>query len=146
MAGDDFTPLTSADHWLGWLGDDPARTLRDAIERSLQQQVPKATLNWVRLGPTPHFLTGGRRDPADEGKVIVTRAALAVTFDLEVDDGAGQIERLAGSYSWVAAGLDEGEGGRLDRVFFDLGASLDEARAALQARIYEIDAEREPDA
>ena len=79
---DDFSSLTTSDHWLGWLGDDPARAVRSEIEDILRQQVPTARLVWVRLLEKPYYLTGGRKLPEDPGKIIVTRAGLAVPFEL----------------------------------------------------------------
>ncbi|MCH9686541.1 MAG: hypothetical protein K0V04_34225 [Deltaproteobacteria bacterium] len=137
---DDFTPLTSPDHWLGWLGDDPAKAVRDAIESILQQQVATSSLQWIRIHPDPHFLTGGRRDPDDAGKVIVVRAALAVAFTLAVGDGEGQVHELTGCFSWVAGGLDADA--RVDRTHFDLDMDLAAAGEALQERIYALDGEQ----
>lgn len=137
---DDLTAISEADHWLGWLGDDPGQAIRDAIERGLRQQVAEAELVWLRFGPDPHFLTGGRRDPDNDGKVIVTRSGLAVAFELEVDDGAGSRHQLRGCFSWVVGGLDEGEE-RDDRVFFELDTDLSVAREALEQRLYELDEE-----
>jgi hypothetical protein len=79
---DDFTPLTSSDHWLGWLGDDPAQAVRGKIEGILREQVSTARLEWIRLLGEPYYLTGGRRMPDETSKIIVTRAALAVSFEL----------------------------------------------------------------
>lgn len=114
---DDFSPLTKPDHYLGWLGDDPARAVRGEIEHSLQQQVPTAALRWVCLQGEPYFLTGGRRPPDDPDRLILTRAALAVSFELEVD-ASEKTEQLRGVFSWVAAGLDAE---RRDRTYLDLG-------------------------
>ena len=122
---------------MGWLGDDPAKAVRDALQKVLQDQVPDARLNWVRLQDEPYFLTGGRRSETDDNKVTVVRAGLAVGFELEVDDGAGNLERLQGMFSWVAAGLDT-VGDRVDRTFFDLGMDLPTASSALDSRIYEL--------
>jgi hypothetical protein len=137
---DDFTPLTSCDHWLGWLGDDPAVAVRGEIESILRQQVATAVLDWVRLLGEPYFLTGGRRIPDDPSKIIVTRAALAVAFELQVRS-ASRTDRLQGVFSWVAAGLD---GARRDRVWFDLNAEMAWASEQLETRIYELDAPVEP--
>lgn len=138
---DDLRALTQPDHWMGWLGDDPAQAVRDAVSEVLRAQVPTASLVWLRLHDEPHFLTGGRRSEQDENKIVVVRAALAVGFDLEVDDGQGSVEQLTGVFSWVAAGLDTADG-RVDRTFFDLDMTLADGGEALQQRIYEIDAER----
>ncbi|MFB7371985.1 hypothetical protein ACFC0D_19320 [Streptomyces sp. NPDC056222] len=81
---DDFSKLTDPDHWLGWLGDDPARAVREGIEESLRAQVADAVVEWVKVLETPRFLTGGRPRSEDEQVIQVTRAALAVPFALSV--------------------------------------------------------------
>lgn len=136
---DDLRALTEANHWMGWLGEAPAQAVRAGVERLLQKQVETAELRWLRLHQEPCFLTGGRRSE-DEASIIVVRAALAVGFDLEVDDGHGRLERLSGVFSWVAAGLDTDDA-RRDRTYLDLDMDLATASTALESRIYEIDAE-----
>jgi hypothetical protein len=137
---DDLTPLTASGHWLDWLGDNPAQALRDEIEGVLRRQVPTAALKWIRLLDKPYFLTGGRKLPDDPGRIVVTRAALVVPFELQVRS-AGGVDTLRGAFSWVAAGLD---GERNDRVYLDLDAELDWAAEQLAIRIYELDAPAEP--
>ncbi len=140
---DDFSRLDPTQHWLGWLGDDPARALRDAAERMLESQVAGARVEWMQLVDSPHYLTGGRR--TDDGKkLLVTRAALAAPFVLSVRDPSGDVEELRGVLSWVACGLDGGE--RRDRTFLDLRVDFAWAQEQLQARIYEIDRTYEHDA
>jgi hypothetical protein len=134
---DDFTPLTGSNHWLGWLGDDPAAAVRDEIESILRKQVATSTVEWIRLVGEPYFLTGGRKIPEEPSKMIVTRAALAVAFELEVRADE-HVEQLAGVFSWVAIRLD---GERRDRIHFDLNADLEWASDQLKARLYEMDAE-----
>lgn len=139
MSGtDDFSVLTQPDHWLGWLGDDPAKSVRDALEQILRSQVATAKLRWVRLKGEPRLLTGGARAEDNPGKIVVARAALAVSFELEVDDGEDNVEHLAGTFSWVAGHLDVADG-RRDQTFFDLGVDIDEAAEQLEDRIYAID-------
>ncbi|MCU0492188.1 MAG: hypothetical protein MUD01_11400 [Chloroflexaceae bacterium] len=129
---DDLTPLTESKHWLGWLGDDPTQALREEIEHMLQRQVPTARLEWLRLTGEPAFLTGGRRRPDDETKIIVIRAALAVPFVLLVRS-EGRADELQGVFSWVATGLDDE---RHDRAFLDLDAAMDWATDMLKTRMY----------
>ncbi|GIH96784.1 hypothetical protein ACFFMN_14840 [Planobispora siamensis] len=135
---DDFTPLTDPDHWLGWLGDDPAEEVRASIAQIPDEQVPGSTLEWVKVLDPPEFLTGGRRDPEDPDKVLVVRAALALPFALSVCPPEGERSVLQGVFSWVAAGLDRPDG-RRDRVWFDLGTDLQEAAELLRDRIYSLD-------
>jgi hypothetical protein len=137
---DDFTPLTTCNHWLGWLGADPTQEVRDSIERMLREQVPSAKLNWIRLLGEPYFLTGGRRIAEEPSKIIATRAALAVAFELQVSADHG-VETLTGVFSWVAAALDGAN--RRDRSYFDINAEMPWASDQLNARIYELDAESE---
>ena len=132
---DDFTHLTSPDHWLGWLGDDPAQMVRDAIERGLQKQVPTARLEWVHLIGDAKFLTGGKKIPDEPTKMIATRAGLAVEFELEVSSDEGT-EQLSGVFSWAARGLD---GERHDRTYCDLDVDMEWAAEILRSRIYDWD-------
>src|SRR5258707_619513 len=69
---DDFTKLTEPDHWLGWLGEDPAATLRKSIAGELSDQVAGAVLTWIKVLETPRFLTAGRPDPDSPEQLVVT--------------------------------------------------------------------------
>ena len=139
---DDFSALDASQHWLGWLGEDPAKALRDAVEGMLDAQVAGARVEWMQITETPHYLTGGKR--TDDGKRLqVTRAGLAAPFRLAVRDPSGSVEELHGIASWVAAGLDGKE--RRDRTFLDLHRDLEWGRPQLEARIYEIDRSTEND-
>lgn len=131
-AMNDLTLLTTSDRWLGWLGDDPAQAVYSGIEGLLRQQVSTAKLDWLRLLDNPYFLTCGRRTLGSPEKLIVTRAALAVPFELEVES-AGETDRLRGVFSWVASGLDEE---RHDQLYFDLDVEFAWASEQLLARIY----------
>jgi len=135
---DDLRALTQPDHWMGWLGDDPGKAVRDMLETTLRDQVAEAKLLWVHLQDEPHFLTGGRPVPDDDTKITVVRAGLAVGFELAVDDGAGNVEELQGVFSWVATGLDTADA-RRDQTYFDLGADLAAAREELETRIYTLE-------
>ncbi|WP_412542550.1 hypothetical protein R8Z50_08675 [Longispora sp. K20-0274] len=139
---DDFGALTDRDHWLGWMGEDPAAAVRAAIGTMLADQNPTAELMWLRLVGDPYFLTGGRRLPEDPDRVVPTRAALAVGFELCVASSEA-VGELRGVFSWVAAGLDEEAGGppRRDRTYLDLDEELPRAAELLDQRIYELDEE-----
>lgn len=114
----DLTLLTSTDHWLGWLGDDPAQAVYKEIEGLLRQQASTAKLGSLKLLEEPYFLTAGRKVPESPQQIIVTRAAFAIPFELEVES-EGKSDRLRGVFSWVASGLD---GERCDQLHFDLDA------------------------
>ncbi|MGW0796474.1 hypothetical protein [Streptomyces sp. NPDC002692] len=135
---DDFSRLTDPDHWLGWLGDDPAAAVREGIEESLRAQVADAVVEWVKILEAPRFLTGGRRHTEDEQVMLVTRAGLAAAFALSVRSTQHGRSTLLGVFSWVAAHLSEPQG-RKDRTWFDLGVGLDWAGERLGERIYELD-------
>ena len=130
---DDFTYLTEADHWLDWLGEDPAAGIRESVLDVLREQVPDASLRWMKIVAEPRFLTAGRPQPDDPDKLVVTRAALAVSFALGVDSPGDRYEILWGVYSLAVVGLDEPEG--RSRVWFDLWTDLDEAEELLPERI-----------
>ncbi|MEU3607956.1 hypothetical protein AB0E83_21275 [Streptomyces sp. NPDC035033] len=135
---DDFGKLTDPDHWLGWLGDDPAAAVRRGIEESLRAQVADAVVEWVKILETPRFLTGGRRHSEDEQAVLVTRAALAAPFALSVRTAQHGRSVLMGVFSWAAVNLAP-PGVRKDRHWFDLGVGLDWAAEQLRERIYAVD-------
>jgi hypothetical protein len=106
--------------------------VRSEIEGLLRQQAPTAKLEWLRLLEKPYFLTAGRKAPDSPQQLIVTRAAFAVPFELEVE-AEGKSDRLRGVFSWVASGLDEE---RHDQLYFDLDVELAWASEQLLSRIY----------
>ncbi|WP_426501606.1 hypothetical protein [Streptomyces sp. D54] len=137
---DDFSKLTEPDHWLGWLGDNPAAAVREGIEESLRAQVADAVVEWVKILETPRFLTAGRQPSENDQVMLVTRAALAAPFALSVRTTQHGRSVLLGVFSWAAVNLSP-PGVRKDRHWFDLGVELDWAGEQLQGRIYEIDGE-----
>ncbi|WP_329033872.1 hypothetical protein OIE71_16400 [Streptomyces sp. NBC_01725] len=137
---DDFSKLTEPDHWLGWLGDNPAAAVRKGIEESLRAQVSDAVVEWVKILETPRFLTAGRQPSENDQVMLVTRAALAVPFALSVRTTQHGRSVLLGVFSWAAVNLSP-PGVRKDRHWFDLGVELDWAGEQLQGRIYEIGSE-----
>ncbi|WP_127359083.1 hypothetical protein [Actinacidiphila soli] len=132
---DDFAKLTESKHWLDWLGQQPAVAVRDSIAEILDQQVPGATLEWIKVTDVPRYLTGGRPQPDDEGHMIVTRAGIALPFALSVISPRRKLEILQGAFSWVAVRLDQ-PGNRKDQVWLDLRADLDWVETELRNRIY----------
>ncbi|NUT06391.1 MAG: hypothetical protein HOV76_23205 [Hamadaea sp.] len=130
---DDFAYLTEADHWLDWLGDDPASAVRDSVLEVLREQVPEASLRWMKIVAEPRFLTAGRPAPDDPDKLLVTRAALAVSFALGVDSPGERYEILWGVFSAAVVGLDQPVG--RSRIWFDLWTDLDEVEEQLPDRI-----------
>ncbi|MFF3609730.1 hypothetical protein [Streptomyces sp. NPDC002463] len=138
MPQDDFSKLTDPDHWLGWLGDDPAAAVRQGIEESLRAQVADAVVEWVKILDTPRFLTGALPHPENAQTMLVARAALAAPFALSVRTTQHGRSVLLGAFSWAAVNLS-GPEDRKDRHWFDLGVGLDWAGERLQERIYEID-------
>jgi hypothetical protein len=71
---DDFSRLEAPDHWLGWLPDTPARSVRGTLQELLAGQVEGSVLEWVKIVDDPVFLTVGVRSPADPQQLIVRRA------------------------------------------------------------------------
>ncbi|MFE5792265.1 hypothetical protein ACFQ8C_06745 [Streptomyces sp. NPDC056503] len=134
---DDFGPLTDPDHWLGWLGADPAAAVREGIEESLRAQVADAVVEWVKILETPRFLTGGRPGGEDAQTMLVTRAALAAPFALSVRTAQHGRSVLVGVFSWAAVNLAP-PGNREDRHWLDLGVGLDWAAERLQERVYAV--------
>ncbi|MER7992293.1 hypothetical protein AB0B62_00875 [Micromonospora chalcea] len=135
---DDFTKLFSTDHFLQWLGHDPAATIQESVTEIVDEQVPGAAVRWMKITDEPRFLTAGRRDADDPDSLIVTRAALAVAFAIGVGAPARPHEILWGVYSVAVVGLDRGEQAR-SRVWFDLWTGLDAAEQQLVTRIGDVD-------
>ena len=147
---DDFSPLIEADHWLEWLGDDPAKTVRDSIELSLAGQVEGATVEWLRITAEPRFLTGGTKIPDDPAKIRIVRTALAVEFILLVTqpgqtgkrrllrkEAPARRDVLRGVFSLAVTGMDEPTG--RERSWLDLGAGMDQVGPLLDERLYSVD-------
>jgi hypothetical protein len=101
----------------------------------LDEQVPGALLEWIKVVDAPRCLTGGRPRPDNERRMIVTRAAIALPFALSVTAPGRRRDILQGVFSWVAVRLDQ-PGSRKDQVWLDLRAELDWAEAELRSRIY----------
>ncbi|MCF2126786.1 hypothetical protein L1I79_10080 [Strepomyces sp. STD 3.1] len=137
---DDFGKLTEPDHWLGWLGDDPAAAVRKGIEESLRAQVADAVVEWIKILETPRFLTAGRQHSENAQAMLVTRAALAAPFALSVRTAQHGRSVLLGVFSWAAVDLSP-PGVRKDRHWFDLNVELDWAGERLEGRMYEIGGE-----
>jgi hypothetical protein len=136
---DDFSALTEPGHWLEWLGDDPARTVRDSIEMSLADQVAGAKVEWLKVTAEPQFLTGGKPLPDDPGKAQVVRTALAMEFGLSVRHPKGGRDILTGVYSLALAGMDEPV--VKERSWLDLGATMDQIGPLLEDRLHTLDQE-----
>ncbi|MGK5732914.1 hypothetical protein [Streptomyces sp. URMC 124] len=134
---DDFTKLTDSEHWLDWLGEQPAVAVRDSIAGVLDGQVPGTVVEWIKVLDVPRYLTGGRLQPDDPSHMIVTRVGIALSFALSVTSPGRSREILHGAFSWVAVRLDE-PGRREDRVWLDLGTDLDRAETELRDRIYSV--------
>ncbi|WP_200216015.1 hypothetical protein [Micromonospora coerulea] len=137
-ARDDFTKLIATDHWLDWLGHDPAATIRGSVAEIIDQQVPGATVRWMKITEEPRHLTAGRPAPDDPNSLIVTRAALAASFAIGVDSPSGRYDILWGVHSIAVVGLESGARAR-SRAWFDLWTALDAAEQQLRTRITEVE-------
>jgi hypothetical protein len=129
---DDLSLLTKNNEWLDWLGEDPARQVREKLESLLDRQVPGSKIEWLKLTNKPHVVTNERSDDKDRTKSIVERAAMAVPFELSVKAPEGEPTGLEGVFTWVTTGLD---GERRDRAYIDLGQTLVQAVIKLKTRI-----------
>jgi hypothetical protein len=136
----DFSALGEADHWLGWLGDEPPATLLTEIGNILNGQFPGTAVEWIKVLDRPRCVTAGRRRPlpSDPERIQVTRAGVALPFAVMARPPERARSLLLGVFSWVATKLDR-PGERRDQVWFELGADLDQAEQALRNRIYEPD-------
>jgi len=135
---DDFTRLEAPDHWLGWLPDTPAASIRDQLQATLADQVPGSVLEWVKIIDDPVFLTIGARSPTDPQTMIVRRAALAVVFALGVRPPERKTDILTGAFTWAAVRLDD-PGLRGDRMWFDVNTDRAQAEELIKRRIYEAE-------
>ena len=134
---DDLSRINPREHWLAWIGDDPAHDIREQLEQMLAKQVPGSTIERMRVTADPYYLTGGRKT-SDGKRVIVTRAAICIAFEL-VARSPTRGETLTGAFSWAAGGLDGQV--RRDRVWLDIGRDFASACEELKLRLYETAAE-----
>ena len=134
---DDFSKLSSTEHMLKWLSDDPFNAIRTEVESILRQQVPGARLTKFCVTSEPQWLTGGRPDDDDPDKVILVRTGVAFEFFLVVQEPIGPVHELQGTYSWVGIHLDDPIEGKF-RVWLDLDATLETqgAEGELMGRMY----------
>src|SRR5262249_9643618 len=77
---DDFTRLEAPDHWLGWLPDTPASSVRGQLQAILAGQVPGSVLDWVKIIDEPAFLTTGVRSPTNAEPPILSPPSLPAPF------------------------------------------------------------------
>lgn len=133
----DFSKLQPTQHMLNWLADEPYAAIRSEVARILDQQVPGSQLIAFRVTSEPQWLTGARRSDDNPDTVILVRTGVAFAFCLEVREPSGPTHQLQGVYSWVAIHLDDPPS-RKDRIWFDLGASLEQygSDGELRGRLY----------
>lgn len=99
LVRDDFARLEASGHWLGWLPDTPAASVRGQLQPILAGQVRGSVLEWVKIIDEPVLLTAGLRSPTDPETLIVRRAALAVVFALRVRSPEPSAEVLTGAFT-----------------------------------------------
>jgi hypothetical protein len=134
---DELSALTSPDHWLGWLGDDPGRAVRDLIEETLTDQVAGAELEWLKFTGEPKFITSARPLPDEPNKMQMLKAALAVQFALSVKAPTGGRDLLLGTFCLAFTGMDDPETAR-QQSWFDLGATIEQIGPLLEDRLLSI--------
>jgi hypothetical protein len=136
----DLAALTSTNEWMGWFTADPRKDVRESVESMLRKQIPTARLDWIHLEGVPYFLHNAAADPADPMTKIVRRAGFTVSFVLEEESaGADEPERMSGTFSWVATGLD---GKRREQTFIDLNEDPAWAKKQLVQRINKLTGQR----
>ncbi|WP_427892658.1 hypothetical protein ACQHIV_07115 [Kribbella sp. GL6] len=133
---DDFELLTKPDHWLDWLGDRPARAVRDRIEELLAEQVDGAKVEWLKVTKEPTFVTGGKPLADDPGKAQVVRTGLAMEFALSVVRPDGRRDVLTGVFSLAVARMDEPQAH--EQSWLDLGETIDHAGPLLEERLLSL--------
>ena len=134
---DDFARLEQPDHWLGWLPDTPARSVRGQLQDLLASQVEGSVLDWVKIIEEA-FLTVAVRSAADPQQFIIRRCGLAAIFALGVRPPQRQLEILTGAFTWAAVGLDE-PGHRRDRTWFEPNMPRERAEELLNYRLDHVD-------
>jgi hypothetical protein len=136
---DDVTRLESPDHWLGWLPPPVGATVKEAVGKALDDQVPGSRLEWFKVVEDPALLTSGLPDPTDETRVTVHRAGVAAPFALSVaPPTGGDRVILTGVVTWVAWNLQPGDGERSDRVWLDIDVTRDQGKDLLERRVREV--------
>lgn len=133
---DDFAKLYDTEHMLNWFADEPYAAIRSNMEEMLGQQVAGSRLNSFTVTSEPQWLTGGRRDGADDNQVILVRSAVAFEFAMSVE-AQGKKYQLSGVYTWAAVHLDQ-PGKHKHRVWMDLDGNLATfgADGELKNRVY----------
>jgi len=138
---DDFTRLTDPPPWLGWLPGEPSAVIRTALLKNLTDQIPRSTLEWVKITEEPAFRTGFVSDPNDTEapndmlKGTVTRAGLALAFVLSVVTPTQERYFLRGGFSWAATCLDR-PWERKDRTWFEVDVPFSQVASVLEQRVY----------
>ncbi|NKY85854.1 hypothetical protein [Nocardia veterana] len=116
------------------MGTDPGAALRAEILRTLTAQIEGTRVDWIWVHDTPRHQIAGK--PKADGYLTVSRAALGVPFALSVRAPGRRREVLAGTFTWIWAGLDQPDPSQ--RVWLDLGMSADWAQDQFPSRMFEV--------
>ncbi len=133
----EFKKLIPTEHMLKWLSDKPYEQIISQIESMLGQQVPGSKIIRFSVNSEPDWLSGGRKNPEDEAKVILVRAGVAFEFALIVQTSVSQMDDLSGVFTWCAVNLDV-PGDVKQRYWLDIDESLETfgSKGELKDRIY----------
>ena len=136
IPSDDFGLLLATEDMFLWLSEEPFITIKQELEKTLQEELPESTLLTFRAISEPQWLTGGRPGEDDPEEMIVVRTAVAFEFDAMVDSPEG-IDYLTGVYTWAGINLDQ-PGNQEFRLWLDIDGTLEDFgnEDLLKLRIY----------
>ncbi len=126
--------LHSTKHLFETLAEQPFEKMVNSIEHILKQQVEDSKLTYFEATSNPQWLSEGKPDQYDKGKIIVIRIGVAFEFKLNVIQGR-RTEELRGIYSWVRKKVDDKF---VTKIWFDLNGTLAKFgnKGVLKERIY----------
>jgi hypothetical protein len=126
---DDFNAFAGQEHMLFSLAE-PYMMIREAVESMLRGQVADVVVERIATFGEPKFLTLGRK--IDDGKLIVTAFAFAVSAMVDVRSAAHGAQQLRATVSFLFRDVDAGD---MDhRTFLDLNDDAPRGIEELQPR------------
>lgn len=136
---DDFSKLDDTRHMLNWLcpSGDPYVDIKNSLQDILAEQVKGTQIDSLVITESPQWLSGGRPDPDDEGKIILVRCAVAMALRAKLSTPSGEAHTLPAIFTWAGAGLDDPQTSR-QRTWLDVQGGLPEfgSEGLLQERVY----------
>ena len=134
--------LDDSAHMLAWLHPTPIEEIKRLFISYVDRLAPEAYIQSLTVTSKPQWLTGGKRNPENANKVIVTRAGVAFCFAFHAAHHVGPSADVSGVFSWVGVDLDDAAHTE-HQTWFDIHGSLEElgSEGRLSLRIYDVDAD-----